>query len=76
MWIIEKKNIRKNISYPKAKKFIENSLATTTYANIAKPTNNSTQNQGMMTHFDIINLIKELKTLFELWRKNLTNLTT
>ena len=64
----------KNISYPKAKKFIENSLATTTYAKIAKSTNNSTQNQGMMTHFDMINLIKELKTLHELLREGLTNL--
>ena len=49
---------------------------THTYANIAKPTNNSTQTQGMMTHFDMINLIKELKTLLELLRESLTNLTT
>ena len=40
----------KDIPYPEARKFIENSLATNTYANIPKPTNNSTQNQGMMTH--------------------------
>ena len=65
----------KNISYLEARKFIENSLATTTYANIAKPTNNSTQ-KGMMTHFDMINLIKELKTLLELLRESLINLTT
>ena len=38
----------KNISYPEAKKFIENSLATTTYANIVRPTNNSAQNQGIL----------------------------
>ena len=63
----------KNISYLEARKFIENSLSTTTYANIAKPTNNSTQNQGMMTHFNMINLIKELKTLLELLRESLTN---
>ena len=44
--------------------------------NTAKPTNNSTQNQGMMTHCNMINLIKELKTLFELLRESLTNLTT
>ena len=60
----------KNIPYPEAKKLIENSLATTTYANIAKPTNHSTQNQGIMTHFDVI---KEVKTLLELQRENLTN---
>ena len=47
-----------------------------TYENIAKPTNNSSQNQGMMTNFDMINLIKELKTLLELLREILTNLTT
>ena len=75
-----KKNTRsethkKNISYPEARNFIENFLART-YASIAKPTNNSTQNQGMMTHFDIINLIKELKTQLELLRESLTNLTT
>ena len=33
---------------------------------------NTIQNQGMMTHFDMINLIKELKTLLELLRKSLT----
>ena len=66
----------KNICYPEARKFIENSLATTAYANIAKPTNNSTQNQGMMIHFDMINLIRELKTLLELLRESLINLTT
>ena len=75
-----KKNIRsktpKNISYLEVRKFIENSLATTTYVNIAKLTNNSTPNQGMMTHFDMINLIKELKILLELLRESLTNLTT
>ena len=43
--ILEVKH-RKNISYLEANKFIENSLATTTYANIAKPTNNFTQNQS------------------------------
>ena len=78
MLIIEKRILEvkdtKNISYPEARKFIENSLAT--YVNIAKPTNNSTPNQGMMTHFDMINLIKELKTLLELLRESLTNLTT
>ena len=68
--------LTKNVSYLGAKKFIENSLATPTNANIAKPTNNSTQNQRMMTHFDMINLIKELKTLLELLRESLTNLTT
>ena len=65
----KKKNTRsetqKNISYPEAMKFIENSLSTTTYANITKPTNNSTQNQGMTANFDMINLIKELKRLLE-----------
>ena len=80
MRIMEKRILEvkhtKNISYPEATKFIENSLATTTYANIAKLTNNSTQNQGMMTHFDMINLIKGLKTLLELLRESLTNLTT
>ena len=50
-------------------------LATTTYANIVKPTN-STQNQGMTHHFDITNLIKELNTLLKLLRESLTNLTT
>ena len=80
LWKKEKRILEvkhtKNIYYSDARKFIENSLATTTYANIAKPTNNSTQNQGMMTHFDMINLIKELKTLLELLRESLTNLTT
>ena len=66
----------KNISYPEARKFIENSLATTTYANIVKSTNNFTQNQGMTPHFDITNLIYELKTLLELLRESLMNLTT
>ena len=73
--ILEVKHI-KNISYSEARKFIENSPATTTYVNIAKPTNNSTQNQGVVTHFDMINLIKELKTLLELLRESLTSLTT
>ena len=36
----------KNISYPEAMKLVENS-AVTTYANVAKPTNNTTQNLGM-----------------------------
>ena len=79
LWKKEKRILKvkhaKNISCPEARKFIENSLTTTTYANIAKPTNNSTQNQGMMTHFDMINLINKLKTLLELLRENLTNLT-
>ena len=66
----------KNISYPEARKFIENSLATTTYAKIAKPTKNYTQNQVMMTNFNMMNLIKELKTLLELLRESLTNSTT
>ena len=65
----------KNISCPEARKFIENSLATTTYGNIVKSTN-STQNQGMTPHFHITNLIKELNTLLELLREILTNLTT
>ena len=65
----------KNISYPEVRKFIENSIATTTYANIVKPTNNSTQNQGMTPHFHITNLIKKLNTLLELLRERLTNLT-
>ena len=64
----------KNISYLEARNFIENSLATSTYANIVKPTNNSTQNQGMTPHFDITNLIKELKTLLELLREKLDQL--
>ena len=80
MWIMEKRILEvkhtKNISYSEARTFIENSLATTTYANIVKPTNNSTQNRGMTPHFDITNLIKELKTLLELLRESLTNLTT
>ena len=66
---------RKNISYPEARKLVENSVVTTTYANIAKPANNSTQNLGV-THHEIINLIKELKALIELLRESLTNLTT
>ena len=66
----------KNLSYLEARKFIENSLATTTYTNIAKPTNDSAKNQRMMIHLEMINLIKELKTLLELLRKSLTNLTT
>ena len=41
-----------------------------------KPTNYSTQNQGTTPHFDITNLIKELKTLLELLRESLTNWTT
>ena len=80
MWIMEKRILEvkhtNNISYLEARKFIENSLATTTYANISKPTNNCSQNQGMMTHFNMINLIKELKSLLELLRESLTNLTT
>ena len=58
------------------RKFIENSLATTTYANIVQPTNNSIQNQRMTPQFHIINLIEELNTLLELLRESLTNLTT
>ena len=37
----------KNISYLEKRKLIENSIVTTTYANIAKPTNKPTQNQGI-----------------------------
>ena len=66
----------KNISYPEVRKFTENSLPTTTYANIDKLTNNSTKNQGMMTHFDMTNLNKDLKTLLELQRESLINLKT
>ena len=73
MQVIEKR--KKNTRRAEARKVIKNSLATSTYANIAKPTNNSTQNQVMMTYYDMINLIKELKTLLELQRENLTNLT-
>ena len=80
LWRKEKRILEvkhtKNISYPEARKFIEKSLATTTYANIVKPTNNSTQNQRMTPHFHITNLIKELNTLLELLRESLTNLTT
>ena len=63
---------RKSISYLEARKLVENSVVTITYANVAKPTNNSTQNQGMTCHEMII---KELKTLIELLREILTNLT-
>ena len=70
----------KNISYPEARKFIENSLATTTHANIVKPTNNFIQNQGisllLLPPFNMTNLMKELKTLLELLRESLTNLTS
>ena len=34
----------KNISYLEVKKLVKRSIVTTTYANIAKPTKNSTQN--------------------------------
>ena len=51
----------KNISYPEARKIVENSLVTTTYWNIAKPTNNPIQNKGM-TLSEIITLIEELKS--------------
>ena len=75
LWRKEKRILEvkhtKNISYPEARKFIENSLATTTYANIVKPTNNSTDFPLYIT-----NLIKELNTLLELLRESLTNLTT
>ena len=81
LWRKEKRILEvkhtKNISYPEVRKFIENSLATTTYANTVKPTNNLTQNQGMIPPlFNMTNLIKELKTLLELLRESLTNLTT
>ena len=69
-----KKNT-KNISYPEARKLVRNSVVTTTYTNVTKPVNNSTQNQGM-THNEMINLIKELKTLIELLRESVTNLIT
>ena len=62
-----------NISYPQARKLIENSVVSATYANVAKPVNNSTKNQEMI-HYEMINLIKELKTLIELLRESLTNL--
>ena len=48
---------RKYISYPEARKLVENSVVTTTYTNVVKPTNNSTQNKGM-THYEMINLKK------------------
>ena len=70
-WIMEVKH-RKNIY---SWNLGENLVVTTTYANVAKSTNNSTQNQGM-THYEMINLIKELKTLRELLRESLNNLTT
>ena len=57
-----------------SRKLVENSIETI-YASAAKPTNNSAQNQGI-TYYEMINLIKELKTLLELLRENLTNLTT
>ena len=80
LWRKEKRILEvkhtKNISYSEVRKFIKNCLVTTTWANIVQPTNNSPQNQGMTPHFDITNLIKELKTLLELLRESLTNLTT
>ena len=57
----------KNISYSKSRKAVQNSLVTTTYANVAKSTNNLTQNQGLIPN-EMINLLKELKTLIELLR--------
>ena len=78
LWRKEKRILEvkhtKNISYSEARKFIENSLATTTYANIVKRTKNFTQNQGMTTPFDMTNLIKELKTLLELFKRKLEQL--
>ena len=65
----------KNISYLVVRKLVENSVVTTTYAKVAKPTNNSSQNQGM-TYYKMTNWIKELKTLTELLRENLTKLTS
>ena len=65
----------KNISYSKARKFVKNDVVTITYANVAKLTKNSTENQRM-TYYKMINLIKELKTLIELRREKLTDLTT
>ena len=67
--ILEVKHTR-NISYLEAKKLVKNSVITT-YANVAKLTNNSTQNQRII-HYKMINLIKELKTLIELLRESLT----
>ena len=49
-------------------------MITTAYGNLAKPTYNPTQNQGM-SHYKKTS-IKELKTLIEPLRKSLTNLTT
>ena len=77
MWNIGKRILEikhtENISYPQARKLTENSVVSATYANIAKPVNNSTKNQEMI-HYEMINLIKELKTLIELLRESLTNL--
>ena len=56
------------------KKQVKNSIITTTYANVAKPMNNSTQNQRM-TYYEMINQIKVLKMPIELLRENWTNLT-
>ncbi len=37
----------KNISYSKARKIVKNDVVTITYANVAKLTKNSTENQRM-----------------------------
>ena len=46
---------QKNVNYGAGELEVENSIVSTTCANKAKPTNNSSQNQGM-THYDMINL--------------------
>ena len=60
-------NIQK-ISYPKARKLVEKSVVTTTYANAAKPNNSSTQNQGI-TQYEMINLIKKPENANRIKRK-------
>ena len=70
---ISEMNCTKKISYPEARKLGEN-FVVTTYANVAKPMNNLTKNQGI-TYYESINLIKEPKTLIELLRESLANLT-
>ena len=72
------KNIRnktQRISHTwRKEKLVENFIVTTD-ANVAKPMNNPTQNQGMI-HSKMINLIKELEIQIGLLRESLTNLTT
>lgn len=65
----------KYISYLEARRIFESSQNASTYANIARMTNNSIQKQET-TQNNLSDLVEELRSLTEILKKNLISSTT